>query len=64
MQDFLTFISDFGFPAFVAGYVLTRLEPTIKSLERSVNMLTYVLAKQSGVDYQEARKICDKNGGV
>ena len=60
METIISFISSVGFPVFVAVYVLCRLEPTIKSLERTVNVLTYVLAKQTGVDYEQAKTICDK----
>lgn len=64
METVSHFITGIGFPTFVALYVLMRLEPTVRSLEKSVNVLTYVLAQQTGVDYKTAKKICDKvNGG-
>ncbi len=47
------FISTVGFPIFVAVYVLTRLEPTINKLNDTVQVLTIITAKQSGVDYDE-----------
>lgn len=48
-----TFISQVGFPIFVAVYVLTRLEPTINKLNDTVRVLTIITAKQSGVDYEQ-----------
>lgn len=63
MEGIATFINTVGFPIFVAVYVLCRLEPTIKSLEKTIGVLTYVMAKQSGVDIEEAKKVVNKNGG-
>jgi|CZCB01.1.fsa_nt_gi hypothetical protein len=51
-----TFISQVGFPIFVAVYVLTRLEPTINKLNDTVRVLTIITAKQSGIDYNEVVK--------
>lgn len=48
-----SFISQVGFPIFVAVYVLVRLEPTINKLNDTVRVLTIITAKQSGVDYAE-----------
>jgi len=45
-----------GFAAVVAWYVLTRLEPSIRQLERTVNLLAIVVAKSSGIDYDEVRR--------
>lgn len=47
------FISQVGFPIFVAVYVLMRLEPTINKLNDTVSVLTIITAKQSGVDYEQ-----------
>ena len=46
-----SFIGQVGFPIFVAVYVLMRLEPTINKLNDTVQVLTIITAKQSGVDY-------------
>lgn len=51
-----TFISQVGFPIFVAVYVLMRLEPTINKLNDTVRVLTIITAKQGGVDYDEVIK--------
>ena len=45
-----------GFAAVVAWYVLTRLEPSIRQLERTVNLLAIIVAKSSGIDYDEVRR--------
>ena len=57
MSDIADFIARVGFPVFVALYVLMRLEPTIKGLEKTINVLTYVMAKSNGVDFDEAQEI-------
>ena len=62
MDSIGTFINSVGFPIFVAVYVLCRLEPAIKGLEKTIGVLTYVIAKQNGIDYEEAKKVSGKNG--
>ena len=57
MQDIVTFIKDLGFPMFVAIYVLVRLEPTIRELQKTNSVLAVVLAKSTGVDIEEAKKM-------
>jgi hypothetical protein len=41
----------FGFSMVVAGYLLVRLEPVIKDLQKSISLLTIVVARQGEVDY-------------
>lgn len=53
VSNIAAFISQVGFPIFVAVYVLTRLEPTINKLNDTVKVLTIITAKQSGVDYDQ-----------
>ena len=57
------FISQVGFPIFVAVYVLMRLEPTINKLNDTVSILTIITAKQSGVDYEQVIRDYRVNGG-
>jgi len=49
-------IAQFGFAAVVAMYVLMRLEPTIKELDKTVRLLTIVVAKSSGLDVHEIER--------
>ena len=58
-----TFISQVGFPIFVAVYVLMRLEPTINKLNDTVSVLTIITAKQSGIDYEQVIRDCKVHGG-
>jgi len=58
-----TFISQIGFPIFVAVYVLMRLEPTINKLNDTVKVLTIITAKQSGIDYEQVVRDYRVNGG-
>ena len=59
----VTFISQVGFPIFVAVYVLMRLEPTINKLNDIVSVLTIITAKQSGIDYEQVIRDYRVNGG-
>ena len=63
MQDYQWLINS-GFAALVAWYVLTRLEPSIRQLERTVNLLAIIVAKSSGIDYDEVRREYQGNGEV
>ncbi|MEJ6950330.1 YvrJ family protein [Natronospora cellulosivora (SeqCode)] len=49
MEDMLRLASSYGFPMVVAIYLLVRIEPLIRSLTRSVDTLTMMIALQSGV---------------
>ncbi|MFW6015487.1 MAG: YvrJ family protein, partial [bacterium] len=49
MEDMLKLASSYGFPMVVAIYLLVRIEPLIRSLTRSVDTLTMMIALQSGV---------------
>jgi len=57
------FIGQVGFPIFVAVYVLMRLEPTINRLNDTVKVLTIIIAKQSGIDYDGVLREYNLNGG-
>jgi hypothetical protein len=57
MEEFAKLAANYGFPMVVAFYLLLRLEPLIKELQKTVNVLTIVVAKQGDVDIEEARRI-------
>lgn len=57
MEDIFKLVANYGFPMVVAGYLLVRLEPVIKDLQRSINSLTIVVAKLNGIDTEEISKI-------
>ncbi len=44
MEDMLRLAANYGFPMVVAGYLLVRLEPVIKELQKSITSLTVVVA--------------------
>jgi hypothetical protein len=50
-------LANFGFAAVVAFYLLIRLEPAIKELTKTVNLLAIVVAKSNGVDLDEVKKL-------
>ena len=56
MKEVLEGISTVGFPIFIAIYVLMRLEPTINKLNSTIARQTVLIAKLSGIDYNEAMK--------
>jgi len=54
------FIATVGFPAAIAIYVLVRMEPRIASLEKTIKVLTVVVAKTQGIDMEEAERLAGK----
>lgn len=59
MEEMLYAFGNYGFPMVVAGYLLVRMEPLIRELQKSVALLTVVVARQGGVDVDEARRIVE-----
>ena len=47
MEEYMKLAANYGFPMVVAGYLLVRLEPLIKELQKSITLLTLVVARQS-----------------
>ena len=62
MEELLKIFGNYGFPMAVSAYLLVRLEPLIRELQKSVALLTVVVARQGDVDLEEARAIVE--GGV
>ncbi|WP_027365056.1 YvrJ family protein [Desulfotruncus alcoholivorax] len=59
MEEIMKLAANYGFPMVVAGYLLVRLEPLIKELQKSITLLTLVVAKQSDVDVEQMRQIVE-----
>ena len=57
MEEIFKLAANYGFPMVVAGYLLIKIEPVIKDLQKSINSLTIVVARQSGIDAEEISKI-------
>ncbi|OPX92094.1 MAG: YvrJ protein family protein [Pelotomaculum sp. PtaB.Bin104] len=57
MEEIIKLAGNYGFPMVVAGYLLIRLEPVIKDLQKSINSLTIVVARQSGLEMEEITKL-------
>jgi len=57
VEEIFKLAANYGFPMVVAGYLLIKIEPVIKDLQRSINSLTIVVARQSGIDAEEIGKI-------
>ena len=62
MDDLVTLISNVGFPIAVATYLLVRLEPAIKGLQKSITGLTIVIARLNGVKQEQVERIVDIYG--
>ncbi len=62
MEEFVTIVSNVGFPIAVAAYLLIRLESVIKGLQQSITSLTLVVAKQNNVNQEQMEKILELNG--
>lgn len=45
MEEIFKLASNYGFPMVVAGYLLLRLEPTIRDLQKSINLLSIIIAR-------------------
>lgn len=59
MEEVLMLAANYGFPMAVAAYLLVRLEPLIKGLQKSVTLLTLVVARQSDIDVYEMQQILE-----
>jgi hypothetical protein len=57
MEEIFKLAANYGFPMVVAGYLLVRLEPVIKELQKSINSLTIVVARQGGMEIEEINEI-------
>lgn len=57
MEEIFKLTANYGFPMVVAGYLLIRLEPVIKDLQKSINSLTIVVARQNGLEIEEIGRI-------
>lgn len=57
MEEILKLAANYGFPMVVAGYLLVRLEPLIKELQKSITLLTMVVARQSDIDVEQMQQI-------
>ena len=63
MEEMLALAGNYGFPMVVAGYLLLRLEPTIRDLQKSINLLSLIIAKQTGVGMDELSDLMKKYYG-
>lgn len=62
VDDLVTLISNVGFPIAVATYLLVRLEPAIKGLQKSISGLTVVIARMNGIKQEHVERIVDIYG--
>lgn len=63
MEEMLALAGNYGFPMVVAGYLLLRLEPTIRDLQKSINLLSLIIAKQTGLSMDELGELMNRYYG-
>ena len=56
-ESLIALAANFGFPALIALYVLMRIEPLIRELQKTVLCLTAVVAKQQDITIHEIQQI-------
>ena len=70
MDGFSTLISDLGFAVAVAGFLIWFIafdmkraiksqEKTMDELRKTVYLLSFIVARQGGVDFDEAKKVAN-----
>ncbi len=64
MEEILKLVGNFGFPMVVTTYLLVRLEPTIRELQKSITCLTIVVARQNGLDKDEIAAAASSTAGA
>lgn len=62
MQEMVMLISNVDFPIAVAAYLLVRLEPVIKGLQKSITGLSIVIAKYNNVNQEQVEKLLEMYG--
>ena len=62
MEELVALISNVGFPIAVATYLLLRLEPVIKGLQKSITGLTLVIARQQDQNHEQMEKMLEIYG--
>ena len=63
MNEILTMISTYGFPMVITVYLLVRMEPLIRGLQKSVDTLTLVVSLQKDLrneNTEQLKKIVDE----
>ena len=56
MSEWIEFIRVFGFPIFVACYLLWRIEPTLNKLDNTIRLQTIVMSHMSRIDLEDLAK--------
>jgi len=49
MDEIMTLITSYGFPMVITVYLLIRMEPLIRGLQKSVDTLTMVVSLQRNI---------------
>ncbi len=63
MDSLVQLINSVGFPIFVAVYLLLRLEPTMRELQKTIAVLAIIIAKCNDIEYAEMRRMVGNFNG-
>ena len=60
MSEILEMVSTYGFPMVIAIYLLVRMEPLIKGLQKSIDTLTLVVSLQNNLNTNDLEEVHEK----
>lgn len=60
MRDIVVFIKDVGFPIFVAVFLLLRIGPDIRHLDRSILLLVRMMGKTNGFKEEDVENMIEE----
>lgn len=60
MRDIVVFIKDVGFPIFVAVYLLLRIGPDIRHLDRAIMLLVRMIGRTNGFKEEDVETMIEE----
>ena len=58
MDEIMTYVSGYGFPIVVSGYLLVRIEERLKDdRQRQIELYAYLIMHNAGMDLQEKKRL-------
>jgi hypothetical protein len=59
MEEIMTLITSYGFPMVITVYLLVRMEPLIRGLQKSIDTLTLVVSLQRNIQGTDLEQFQD-----
>jgi len=59
MDEIMTLITSYGFPMVITVYLLVRMEPLIRGLQKSIDTLTLVVSLQRNIQGTDLEQFQD-----